>query len=463
MHSQEFYNLLARRNSTRIFQDSPVDRVALERVLEAAVSAPTSCNRQLWHFVVIDDPKVKRRVSRLSNAQQSYLYDAPILLAVFYDHSLELKNPCRTPYVSASLAIGNILLAAEAEGLGAIYLGGIRNPSGVAQAVEAPDYLVNLGVIAIGNKGGEPPSPPRRPLAEVLSYNRCDLPEKHFPADIRPHLWSLRQLADFRAKLIWYKGVHVDALTLHANPDQRLSPIFKYMSGRIGILLAMYERPSMLDTLSLGGDLVYQIRNTARDSIEKLYAYDLSPDIIDFMEVNFPDLAEDEKVCGLVNSENERIVIPLPDGSLDLLTCYKRLEHFHDPSALILEWHRVLKPGGRAFVVVSNRFYPHLYRYKRMRKGYYALGRNWNFGPERKYEPREVERLFAAAGFRVERLVGLEPIEKKLTGLLERLLEWVGLKAAAARAADAAQSGMFVNQSRSKRWSGDLAYEIIKD
>lgn len=462
MDTSQFYNFAGSRNSTRVFQDRGVDPEVIKRILRSALESPTSCNRQLWHFVVVTDPERKKRLNRLSHARQSYIYDAPVLIAVFYDCSLEKKNVCKTPYVSSAMATHALLLAAHAEGLGAIYLGGIRKPQGVAKALDAPDYLENVGVVALGYKFDEPPSPPRRSLAETVSYEKCDLAEKHFPADIRPHLWNLRQLADFREKILWYKGIHVDGLTLHANPDPRFSRLFKYMSGRIGMLLAQYKNPRLLDTLSLGGDLVYQIRNSAREEVDRIYAYDLTSSVLDFMNCKFPDLKSDDKVVGLVNEGLDRIKIPLSDNHLDLITCYKRLEQFHSPEALVKEWFRVLKPGGRVFVVLMNRFYPHIYRYKRMHNNYYALGRNWNRGPERMYEPKEARACFEKAGFEVVDLRGLDPLERKGASAIQKISLRCGFHELAKRWDDRMKSAIYENRSRTRCLSRMLVYELEK-
>ena len=234
---QAFLALLERRRSTRMFREQPVPPELIEQLIRAATLMPTACNRQLWHFVVISDPALRVQVSKLSDAQQSYLYDAPAMIAVFYDTSLETRNPCNTAEVSVGITIGTLLIAAEAHGLGAIYLGGIRRPDGIRRAVGAPAHLRNFGVVCIGYRDDDPPSPNHRPVVDVVSYNGCNRPLARFHADIRPHLWSVGQLADFRDKLLWYKGVHIDGSTLHVDSDPRFSRKYQYMTGRIGAMI----------------------------------------------------------------------------------------------------------------------------------------------------------------------------------------------------------------------------------
>ncbi len=454
-----FTALLERRRSTRMFKEEPVPRALLERLVRAATLLPTACNRQLWHFVAVSDPEIKTKISRLSDAQQSYLYDAPVLLAVFYDTSLETRNPCNTAEISAGIAIGGLLLAAEAHGLGAIYLGGIRKPAGIGKALGAPPCLRCFGLVCVGWSDDDPPAPSRRPVTETLEFNACTLPSARFHADIRPHGWSLAQTADFRDKLLWYKGVHIDGKTLHVDPDPRCSPVFQFMIGRLGMMIARHDNPRVLDVLSFNGDVVFQLLNTAGRQVNTVYAYDLTPGIARYIQERFRRLAPPGSFECVVNSDASRVAIPLPDGHVQVICCYERLEHFEDPLPLLREMRRVLAPGGRALILVSNRFYPHLYRYRRMRAKNFALGRNWNRGPERKYEPGQIEGLMQQAGFRVIDAFGIQPAYLKLAALAARLCRQGRWHAWADRTSDwAAQR--FVVRDRSRLFSSVLAYEL---
>jgi nitroreductase/SAM-dependent methyltransferase len=444
-----------------MFKEAPVPRELLERLIRAAMLLPTSCNRQLWHFVVVTEPALKVKVSELSDAQQSYLYDAPALIAVFYDTSLETRNPCRTAEVTVGMTIGALLLAAEAHGLGAIYLGGIRRPAGIGKALGVPPHLRNFGLVCVGWRDDDPPSPNRRPVEDVLSVNEFKLAHERYHADIRPHLWTLSQIADFRDKLLWYKGVHIDGKTLHVDSDARFSPKFQFMVGRLGMMTARHAAPRVLDVLSFNGDIVLQLLNATGGRFDALYAYDLTPGIARYIGERFRQLAPPGKVTCLVNAEAERLVIPLPDARVQVISCYERLEHFEDPRPLLREMHRVLAPDGRVLLVVSNRFYPHLYRYRRMRQKNYSLGRNWNRGPERKYEPAQLERLFHEAGFQVDAAFGLQPLPLKAVAFVAAWCRRVGMHAGADRLADwCAQR--HVTEGMGRYFSSSLAYELVK-
>ena len=459
LKGETFMNILKGRRSTRMFREEPVAKELIERLIKAATLLPTACNRQLWHFIAISDPDLKERVSKQSDAQQSYLYDAPVLIAVFYDTSLENRNPCNTAEVGAGIAIGGILLAAEAHGLGAIYLGGIRRPSGIGKALGAPAFLKCFGLICVGWRDDAPPSPNRRPVEEVLDFNTCTVSQPRFHADIRPHLWNLQQTADFRDKLLWYKGVHIDAKTLHVDPDTRNTPVFRFLTGHLGIITARYEKPRVLDILSFNGDLIYQMLNAAGDNIDTIYAYDLTPGTARYIRERFQRLAPPGNYETLVNAGTDHIAIPLEDSSIQIISCYERLEHFEDPLPLLREMRRVLTPGGRAFILVSNRFYPHLYRYRRMRKKNYALGRNWNRGPERKYEPTQIERMMQQSGFKIVESYGLQPLFIKITSILSTLCQRAGVYRWADRISDWSAQRYTV-RGWTRKTSSILAYEL---
>ena len=60
----DFLSLVKQRQSDRAFDpERSVEPEKLERILEAGRLAPSSCNSQPWHFIVVDDPELKNRVA----------------------------------------------------------------------------------------------------------------------------------------------------------------------------------------------------------------------------------------------------------------------------------------------------------------------------------------------------------------------------------------------------------------
>ena len=55
----ELKEVIKARRSIRKYQDRPVEREKINACLEAARLAPSACNSQPWHYIVIDDPKTK--------------------------------------------------------------------------------------------------------------------------------------------------------------------------------------------------------------------------------------------------------------------------------------------------------------------------------------------------------------------------------------------------------------------
>ncbi|MBP1912835.1 nitroreductase family protein [Thermococcus stetteri] len=116
----EFFEVLKRRRSIRRFQDKPVPREVIEKLLEAAFLSPSSYNKRPWHFIVVDD---KEKLEALSRAKlgASGLKTAPVAIVVTAD---ERKSDVRVE--DASIAAEHIHLASYALGLGSFWVQ-IRN------------------------------------------------------------------------------------------------------------------------------------------------------------------------------------------------------------------------------------------------------------------------------------------------------------------------------------------------
>ncbi|UCC82675.1 MAG: nitroreductase family protein [Gemmatimonadota bacterium] len=70
----EFRVELSRRRSVRQFSDRPVPPEVIEECLLAAGSAPSGANMQPWHFVVVSDPEVKRRIREAAEGEEEKFY-----------------------------------------------------------------------------------------------------------------------------------------------------------------------------------------------------------------------------------------------------------------------------------------------------------------------------------------------------------------------------------------------------
>jgi nitroreductase len=72
--SRAFRADLARRRTVRDFESRPVPREVIEQCLLAAGTAPSGANQQPWHFAVITDPEVKRRIREAAEAEEREFY-----------------------------------------------------------------------------------------------------------------------------------------------------------------------------------------------------------------------------------------------------------------------------------------------------------------------------------------------------------------------------------------------------
>ena len=73
--SQAFYQLMSRRRTVRDFSDQTIPRVVIENALLAAGTAPSGANMQPWHFVVVLDVAVKKRIRAAAEIEERELYE----------------------------------------------------------------------------------------------------------------------------------------------------------------------------------------------------------------------------------------------------------------------------------------------------------------------------------------------------------------------------------------------------
>ena len=164
---------IATRTSVRSYLEKPVDAATVEKLLRAGMAAPTAVNRQPWHFVVVNEKSQLEALSK-TNPYSSMLENAPLAIVVCGDMKKALEGNAREFWVQdCSAATENILLAANALGLGAVWTGAYPSEercSAISEVLKLPENLIPLNIIVIGYPDGvNEPKDKWKP--ENISYN----------------------------------------------------------------------------------------------------------------------------------------------------------------------------------------------------------------------------------------------------------------------------------------------------
>ena len=161
------------RTSIRSFTDRAVSADTSEMLLRAGMAAPTAVNKQPWHFVVVND---RAKLDELGgNGRQSQMWkESPLAIVVCGDMDKALEGPAQAFWVQdCSAATENILLAAHALGLGAVWTGCYpmeERMANVSQVLNLPETIIPLCVIVMGYPN-EQPDPKDKWKPENVTYN----------------------------------------------------------------------------------------------------------------------------------------------------------------------------------------------------------------------------------------------------------------------------------------------------
>ncbi len=153
---------LLTRRSVRAFTADPVSPEQLEMLLRAAMHAPSACNQQPWHFIVVDSREQLNAIAGL-HPYAKMLKQAPLAIIVCGDLTLET---CPGNWaIDCSAAMQNLLLAAHAQGLGGVWVGihpveaRVKN---ISEFLGLPKFVTPLCLAAVGH--------PAEPLPKADRY-----------------------------------------------------------------------------------------------------------------------------------------------------------------------------------------------------------------------------------------------------------------------------------------------------
>ena len=171
------------RRSVRKFADKPVEREKITQCLEAARLAPSACNSQPWHYIVLDDPKVKEAFCEQAFSgvykMSAWATKAPVIVAVVSDRGnfvSRIGNWFRNTeffLVDQGISGEHFVLRAHDLGLGTCWIGWL-NSNKAAQFFHLPKGKKIEHLLAVGYPAPEAAQAnmrPRKPFEEIVSYN----------------------------------------------------------------------------------------------------------------------------------------------------------------------------------------------------------------------------------------------------------------------------------------------------
>ncbi|QFT53303.1 nitroreductase family protein [Microbulbifer sp. THAF38] len=196
----DFFRLMRRRRSVREFSEKPVPREVIEDAVRAAGSAPSGANRQPWHFVVVENTEIKRRIRLAAeeeerefyqrraseewlnaleplgtDAHKPFLETAPYLIAIFLKKFSNAENGERLKnyYTAESVGIATGMLIAALHNAGVATLTHTPSPMKflneiLGRPVQEKPYMIL--VAGLPAEGAQVPAIGRKPLDEIVDF-----------------------------------------------------------------------------------------------------------------------------------------------------------------------------------------------------------------------------------------------------------------------------------------------------
>ena len=160
------------------FQDKPVPREDLRRIVQAGLDAPSGRNGQTTRFIIVDDAELLGRIGAMEGANPS-LRAARALIACLLDREPEaVYGDLHFQVEDCAAAVENMLLAVTALGYATVWIDGWLRNEGRAEAIGqllgAPGDKTMRIILPLGVPVQPGPRPEKLPFEERAWFNRWE-------------------------------------------------------------------------------------------------------------------------------------------------------------------------------------------------------------------------------------------------------------------------------------------------
>lgn len=146
------------RRSVRRYEDKPVADDVIDKLLRSAMAAPSAGNEQPWHFIVVRSSEKRNAVAQVHPYAQM-VKQASLAIVVCGDPRLQKYEGFWVQDCAA--AVENLLLAANALGLGSVWCGvhpASEREAALKDIFGIPLEIIPFAVVAVGYPAEQPAS-----------------------------------------------------------------------------------------------------------------------------------------------------------------------------------------------------------------------------------------------------------------------------------------------------------------
>lgn len=165
MSNMEVFEAIKIRRSIRSYQDKPVEKEKLDKLLEAARLAPSAKNRQEWRFIVVTDREKREKLVDACKGQK-FVGEAPVIIVGLVDPSTS-----RWYKVDIGIAMEHMVLEAVELGLGTCWIGAFYQEK-LKELLGIPEEKEVVALLTVGYPKEEVEPRPRKSIDEIVCYEK---------------------------------------------------------------------------------------------------------------------------------------------------------------------------------------------------------------------------------------------------------------------------------------------------
>ena len=174
---------IEKRRSIRKYKNKAVDNELILKLIRSASLAPSGNNTQPWHFIVVDNARLKERITEVSH-NQTWMLSAPVFIVCVADIRARIKNSdnislnedspsfeLKKIIRDTAISIEHLVLEAVDNGLGTCWVAWYRQDE-IRPVLGIPDDKFVVGIVTAGYADEAPGQRPRKNIEELIHRNK---------------------------------------------------------------------------------------------------------------------------------------------------------------------------------------------------------------------------------------------------------------------------------------------------